>query len=110
MYDTLDGLNYAPGECTRYVAQVLKDVEHSMSISDLVKKKREDINVGDVIVGGFSSHLVTDIAQLPRITIREKEDEEHGDARSFFDRKEKKLLVIPKHVLHRIKCEMKETE
>jgi hypothetical protein len=72
MYDSLEGLDYKPGECSHYVTQVLRDIPLSKAKGDLVEKKREDIQVGDVYVGGFSSHLIRDFHSFPAIRADEE--------------------------------------
>lgn len=90
MYDSLEGLDYAHGECSHYVSKILKDVTASKMRGDLVEKDRDNISIGDVYVGGFSSHLVRDIHTYPP-----------------YRPNEKKCLIIPKSVLERKRSERK---
>lgn len=101
MYDSLEGLDYAPGECSFYVSQVLKDVKTSKENGDLIDIPAEDLQIGDVVVSGWSSHLVTDDDYFPRITITPQNirRDENGQIKDPF------ILVIPKSVLYRLRHE-----
>jgi len=106
MYDTLDGLDYKPGECSRLVAKVLYDIDKSFEKGDIVKAKRDNVNVGDVIVGDYSSHLVVDKDHFPRMTVREESHKQQQQVGTeFFHRKDTLLWVIPNTVLERIRNE-----
>jgi len=95
MYDSLEGLDYCPGECQRYVSKVLENVPASLAKGDLVRKKPEEVQIGDVVVGGFSSHLVLHDDYFPRMTIRQR--------RSFKDNQVPPVLTIPRPVLERMR-------
>ncbi len=61
MYDTLEGLDYKPGECAYYVSKILKDVQKSFDNGDLEYISSKNVRKGDVVVSDVSSHLmVTD--------------------------------------------------
>ncbi len=84
MYDTLEGLDYKPGECAYYVGIILNNLTTALENGEAVYKERDHVQVGDVCVDDYSSHLITRPFDQYRIrTRREKE----------------KLLVIPKEVL-----------
>jgi hypothetical protein len=122
MYDTLDGLDYKIGECSKYVAYILKDIRKSHKNGDIIKLPRDKVKIGDVIVDDYSSHLVTDKDFPSRITIRPPMDESEcqqniNDSNDdvtrqtqsdFFSRKETFLWVIPNYVLRRL--QMNETK
>lgn len=84
MYDSLEGLDYKSGECSQYVSEVLKNIPLSRAVGDIVDKLRDDIEIGDVYIGGFSSHLIKDFHSFPPIRGNETTN-----------------MIIPKHVLLR---------
>jgi hypothetical protein len=102
MFDTLDGLDYKPGECSAYVASILSDMTASIAKGDIVRCTRDEIKVGDVIVADYSSHLVTDEEHFPRVTVRRDSDEDQ-DPTYFTTRKH--YWVIPDVVLRRKRAE-----
>ena len=69
MYDSLEGLDYKPGECSLYVSQILKDIPKAKENGDLVEVPANEVQKGDVVVGGWSSHLVTDNDYVTRCTV-----------------------------------------
>ena len=91
MFDTLDGLDYRTGECAYYVSKILSDMKLSEQKSDIIRKSRDEIEIGDVIVASFSSHLVTNDNDQYRLPLRGENE---------------KLLVIPKSVLERLRKEL----
>jgi hypothetical protein len=93
MFDSLEGLDYGKGELSRYVSRILQDVEASKESGDLRYIPIRDLQVGDVCVQHYSSHLVTtdDFSQWG-ITRRKRDDDEQ-------------VLIIPKVVLERIRSE-----
>ncbi len=100
MYDYLEGLDYKPGECSYYVSQVLSDVKASLENGDMRKIPSVNIKIGDVVVGGFSSHLVVDEDYCPRMTISGKKD--------AVLEQESLVLVIPDETLRRKQEEHKQ--
>lgn len=84
MYDTLEGLDYKPGECAYYVSKILFDISSALEKGEVVYKEQKDIKIGDVCIDDFSSHLVTRTYDQYRIKIRHEQQ---------------KILVIPKEVL-----------
>lgn len=105
MFDSLEGLDYAPGECSRYVMQVLSDVKLSKAKGDLVEIPAENLQIGDVVVGGWSSHLVTKEDYYPRTTIT-PQNARRDETGQILD---PLILIIPKKVLERKRMESDES-
>jgi len=97
MYDSLEGLDYKRGECSYYVSQVLADVKKSLEIGDLVKVPAEDVVVGDVVVSGWSSHLVISDDYVTRTTITPQNSRRDEQGHIL----DPLILIIPDAVLRR---------
>lgn len=82
MYDSLEGLDWEYSELQPIVSRILKDVDESLRSDYLKRISVKDVQVGDVIISDYSSHLVTDKSRIHR-TIN----------------KDRNLLVITKDVL-----------
>lgn len=86
MYDSLEGLDWKRGELSPIVSSILQSPELSKMKGRLIYKKRRELEIGDVIVKGYSSHLVLDPeGHYPRVSSKTGMDPD--------------MLVIPKHVL-----------
>lgn len=92
MYDSLEGLDYKPGELSKYVSRVLENVEKSKENKDLRYVSLSEIKVGDVCVKPYSSHLVLDPEYYQWSITRRKGDREEA-------------LIIPSEVLERMRNE-----
>jgi hypothetical protein len=103
MYDTLEGLDYKDGECSLYVSQVLSNIQQSMNSGDLVKMPASDVKVGDVVVSGWSSHLITNDDYITRTTINagHPDHENQTNTPNENDIHNPLILVIPERVLRR---------
>lgn len=101
MYDSLEGLDYEEGECSYYVSLVLADISKSLDNGDMVRMKANKVKVGDVVVGNFSSYLVTTDDYYPRVNVTEKD--------ATIGRKESSVLVIPNEVLRQKQTKYKST-
>ena len=82
MYDSLEGLDYEPGECSHYVSKILNDVAKSTEKGDIVEVSPKEVKKGDVVVGRWSSKLVVEDDYISSAVIPQKSrrDEQNGIA------------------------------
>jgi hypothetical protein len=59
MFDDLEGLDYLPDECAKYVEEILNDIQRSINRGHIVPIRKPEI--GDVVVERFRSRLVKDL-------------------------------------------------
>jgi len=100
MFDCLEGLDYKPGECSCYVSKVLRDIKTSKDNGDLVKIPADEVRIGDVIVEGYRSFLVTE-DYFPRSPIKPEDIRRSPEGKLL----EPYMLVIPDKVLRRLQSE-----
>jgi hypothetical protein len=104
MYDTLEGLDYKQGECSYYVSQILSDMKRSTEKGDLINIPADQVRIGDVVVGAYSSHLVVSDDYVVRATVTPQNSRRDENGQIL----DPLVLVIPDSVLRRKQREQQE--